>query len=303
MTAIGQTLRDARERLGLTLEEVERATRIRAHHLEALERDAWDSLPSPVQARGFLRNYADFLGLNPDTILLQYVELLQQRRSALDAPARPAASATAEAQSVPVRGPRWISSDLLISTLVVLGVIAVLLWGVGRMMAGFRARTVEEAGVGSLVVPTVEATPSPTPEASLPEVLAQPQAAPTGSATATLVPPPILASRGRVNVQLVIEQRSWLRVLVDGTEQYSGRAAPGGLLEYQAQRTVEVITGNGGGVRAFFQGQDTGLMGQFGEAVVRIWAEEGVITPTPTATPLVTATQPVRATGTPASGG
>lgn len=303
MTAIGQTLRDARERLGLTLEEVERATRIRAHHLEALERDAWDSLPSPVQARGFLRNYADFLGLNPDTILLQYVELLQQRRSALAAPTRPAAAATAEAQSVQVRGPRWISSDLLISTLVVLGVIAVLLWGVGRMMAGFRARTVEEAGGGSLVVPTVEATPSPTPEASLPEVLAQPQAAPTGGATATLVPPPILASRGRVNVQLVIEQRSWLRVLVDGTEQYSGRAAPGELLEYQAQRIVEVITGNGGGVRAFFQGQDAGLMGQFGEAVVRIWAEEGVITPTPTATPLVTATQPAQATGTPASGG
>ncbi len=296
MTAIGQTLCDARERLGLTLEEAERSTRIRAHHLEALEHEAWDSLPSPVQARGFLRNYADFLGLNPDAILLQYVDLLQGRRSAPTPPVTAAA-----AQAVPVRRPRWISPDLLISSVVVLGVIAVLVWGVGRMMAGFRARTLEEAGGVLLAVPTDELTPSPTPEAPLPEVLAPPAVAPSGGPTATLAPPPILASFGRVTVQLVIERRAWVRVVVDGTEHYSGRAVPGDLLEYQAQRTIEVITGNGGGVRAFYQGQDTGLMGEFGEAVVRIWSEEGLITPTPTATAPITATQPV--TGTPSAGG
>jgi hypothetical protein len=126
-------------------------------------------------------------------------------------------------------------------------------------------------------------------------------AAPIDGPTATLAPPPILASFGRVNVQLMIQQRAWLRVVVDGIEHYSGRAATGDLLEYQAQRTIEVITGNGGGVRAFYQGQDTGLMGEFGEAVVRIWSEEGLITPTPTVTPPITATQPV--TGTPAAGG
>jgi hypothetical protein len=298
VTAIGQTLCDARERLGLTLEEAERSTRIRAHHLEALEHEAWDSLPSPVQARGFLRNYADFLGLNPDAILLQYVDVLQQRRSA---PMRPAAAAAAAAQAVPVRRPRWLSSDLLISSVVVLGVLAVLIWGVGRMMAGFRARTLEEAGGVAPAVSTAELTPSPSPEAPLPEVFAPPVAAPIDGPTATLAPPPILASFGRVNVQLMIQQRAWLRVVVDGIEHYSGRAATGDLLEYQAQRTIEVITGNGGGVRAFYQGQDTGLMGEFGEAVVRIWSEEGLITPTPTVTPPITATQPV--TGTPAAGG
>jgi hypothetical protein len=185
---------------------------------------------------------------------------------------------------------------------VVLAVIAVLVWGVGRMMAGFRARTLEEAGGVSLALPTAELTPSPTPEAPFSEVLAQP-AAPGGGPTATLAPPPILASFGRVNVQLVIERRAWLRVVVDGTEQYSGRAEAGELLEYQAQRTIEVVTGNGGGVRAFFQGEDTGLMGEFGEAVVRIWSEGGLITPTPTATPQITATQPVPVTGTQSTGG
>lgn len=301
MNAIGQMLTDARENLGLTLEEIERATHIRARHLEALEHEAWDALPSPVQARGFLRNYADFLGLDPDAILLQYVDLQQQRRAVLAAPTPPG-----ESQGTPtvaVRRPRWISADLLISSLVVLGVLAVLIWGVGRMMAGFRAETVEEAGGGSLVLSTVEPTPSPAAEAALPEALAQVQVASTAGPTETLEPPPLLTLRGRVNVQLVIEQRAWLRVLADGTEQYSGRAGAGEMLEFQAQQTIEVITGNGGGVRVFFQGQNLGLMGEYGDAVVRIWGEKGLLTPTATATTPITATPPARATATPPAAG
>jgi transcriptional regulator with XRE-family HTH domain len=301
MTPIGQTLRDARERLGLTLEEAERATHIRVRHLEALEREAWDTLPSPVQARGFLRNYADFLGLDPDAILLHYVELQQRRRMVLTSPARQ--PALVEVSAVPVRRPRWASADLLVSTLVVLGVLSVLVWGVGRMMAGFRAETVEKAGEGSLVLPTSQPTPSPTAESALPEALAQKQVASTVGPTATLQPPPLLTLRGRVNVQLIIEQRAWVRVLVDGAERYSGRAEPGEILEFQAQQTIEVITGNGGGVRVFFQGQDVGLMGEFGDAVVRLWGESGVITTTPTATTPPTATQPARATAAPAATG
>jgi hypothetical protein len=87
-----------------------------------------------------------------------------------------------------------------------------------------------------------------------------------------------------------------------GTNSTPGGRRPGSSWN-SAQRTIEVVTGNGGGVRAFFQGEDTGLMGEFGEAVIRIWSEGGLITPTPTATPQITATQPVPATGTPSPGG
>lgn len=301
MTTIGQTLRDARERLGLTLEEVERATHIRARHLEALERDAWDALPSPVQARGFLRNYADLLGLDAEAILLKYVETRTQPRPTLSASAR---SASPEAASpVAVRRPRWVSADLLVSTLVVVSALGVLLWGVGQMIASFRAQTVWEAGGASFVLATTGPTPSPRAEAAVPEALAQMQIAPDAGPTATLAPPPLLSARGRVNVQLVIEQRAWVRVVVDGREQYKGRAAPGDILEYQGQQTVEVITGNGGGVRVFFQGEDMGRMGEFGEAVVRIWGEDGVLLPTATATPPITATSPALATAMPPAGG
>jgi hypothetical protein len=158
---------------------------------------------------------------------------------------------------------------------------------VQRVAAGYRERTLADAAGPS---PTALVEPTAEPTEPLPEVLAQGAAPLPVEPTRTLAPPPILARSGRVNVQLVIERRAWLRVLVDGAEQYAGRAAAGEILEFQGQSTIEVVTGNGGGVRAFYQGDDTGLLGDFDEAVLRIWSAAGLITPTPTATPAVTAT-------------
>ena len=63
MASLGDILREAREARGLSPEEVERATRIRAKYVEALEQQQFDELPGEVYTRGFLRNYALFLGL------------------------------------------------------------------------------------------------------------------------------------------------------------------------------------------------------------------------------------------------
>jgi cytoskeletal protein RodZ len=81
MESIGQRLRLGRERLGLSLEEVERTIRIRTQHLASLERDDFDSLPSPVQARGFLKNYSDFLKLDTARVLQDYTGARQSRPS------------------------------------------------------------------------------------------------------------------------------------------------------------------------------------------------------------------------------
>src|SRR5512140_3065378 len=69
MSSIGQQLKQARESRGLSLKQVVQATRIRAHYLEAMETDDFSTLPSAAQARGFLRSYADFLGLNADDLI------------------------------------------------------------------------------------------------------------------------------------------------------------------------------------------------------------------------------------------
>lgn len=72
MGEIGSRLREARQNRGLSLEQVEDATRIRRIFLEALEEEKFDQLPADVYARGFLRNYARFLGLDPDPLLKAY---------------------------------------------------------------------------------------------------------------------------------------------------------------------------------------------------------------------------------------
>ena len=71
---IGQRLKAEREEQRLTIEKVFEATRIRIPYLQALEADDLSKMPSPVQARGYLRNYVEFLGLN-------YEQLLNEMRS------------------------------------------------------------------------------------------------------------------------------------------------------------------------------------------------------------------------------
>src|SRR5512138_2221941 len=66
---IGQPLKTEREEQGLTLEKVFEATRIRVQYLKALEADDLSAMPSPVQARGYLRNYAEYLGLDVERVL------------------------------------------------------------------------------------------------------------------------------------------------------------------------------------------------------------------------------------------
>ncbi|MGZ8475889.1 MAG: helix-turn-helix domain-containing protein [Candidatus Limnocylindria bacterium] len=65
-------LRSARESRGLDRARIERDTRIRERYLSALERGAYDELPGDVYARGFLRTYATYLGLDPDAMTALY---------------------------------------------------------------------------------------------------------------------------------------------------------------------------------------------------------------------------------------
>jgi hypothetical protein len=69
MANLGELLIQAREEQGLTLEDAERDTRIARRYLEALESEAFDVIPAPVYARGFLRSYSQYLGLDPQEVL------------------------------------------------------------------------------------------------------------------------------------------------------------------------------------------------------------------------------------------
>jgi cytoskeletal protein RodZ len=290
MESIGRILQDTRERLGLTLEEVERSTRIRIYHLEAMEKGDFDSLPSSVQARGFLHNYSEFLGLDPDQILLQYAERLQSTRKRQNDRVTYSELPTRPSVQIHSRRRRWLSSDLFIAAGITIAVLTLLVWGGGRMMASLGESSPDQNEISELLLPSV--TVSPTTRAMGFETAIVPES--------TVTPTEIVAFStqsfpvgpiNQVNLQLVIQQRTWVSVMVDGEEQFpQHRAMPGDILEFQGKSEVEVSTGNAAGVRVIYNGQDQGLMGGLGQVVIRLWTLSGMMTPTPTQTSIPTST-------------
>jgi cytoskeleton protein RodZ len=72
MTDIGATLREARMRARIDINEVEQATKIRAKYLRAMEDEEWGVLPGSTYVKGFLRTYGDYLGLDSRMLVEEY---------------------------------------------------------------------------------------------------------------------------------------------------------------------------------------------------------------------------------------
>lgn len=69
MKTVGSILHEARISKGLLLDQVERDTKIRQKFLEAMESDDYSKLPSVAYAKGFVKNYSEYLGLNSNNVL------------------------------------------------------------------------------------------------------------------------------------------------------------------------------------------------------------------------------------------
>jgi len=300
---IGSRLQKQRELLGLTFEEIERHTRLRKHYLQALESGNLKGLPSPVQARGMLNNYAEFLGLDPEPLLLLYAEGLQDQLAVRRAAEQPSAQNARPRNEG--RKSRTFPVDLAIGSLLGVLVVAFLIWGGFRILS---ARSQEQA-----IGPTAP---------SIAEVLL---ASPTASASptsqpATPIPPPTLTlsaglivtdevsgeiltttEQGNVMIQIIIQQRTWLRVNVDGKVEFEGRVIPGGAISFVGDTAIEILAGNGEALRVIFNQQDFGVLGDYGEVVNLIFTVPGVIEPTPTITFTPSATAPISILPSPTS--
>jgi transcriptional regulator with XRE-family HTH domain len=113
---IGQKLKSSREEKRLSLDQVSAATRIRPHYLEALERDDLSAIPSAAQARGFLRIYTDFLGLDADSIMPMARPVEPQPIvSSPDVPALPSAGLRVASVQGPPSTPASARPNLLTS--------------------------------------------------------------------------------------------------------------------------------------------------------------------------------------------
>lgn len=168
ITPLGETLQRARQARGLTLEEVERDTRISRHYLAALENENFGLLPAPVYARGFLRTYARYLGLEPANLLPLFPV------GYVDEPVLQPWPKVATPMT-------WPSSGLLAGGVVgVLILIVVLLYSLGGQgesspsLFGLQTATPETAAV----LPEVEA---PVIEPVVTETVASPVEVPPGT--------------------------------------------------------------------------------------------------------------------------
>lgn len=295
---LGAQLRERRETLNLTREEIERHIRVRAHYLRALEEGDFGGLPSAVQTRGMLNNYATFLDLDVDALLLEFAEVLQARhreRHPLPPGARGKPAPGAPSSLPPLRG--FMAADML-GILLVIALIAFSIWGVQRVFEMSEAASVE---------PTVP---------SISEILETPVVAvSTGTATfalvdldnltATLSPLntpaalPTIPPGVTVQLNIIALERTFLRVIVDGEVAFEGRVVPGTAYPFDAATEIEVLAGNGAALRVAYNQRDLGLLGGYGEVVMLIYRAEGVITPTPTVGPTPTITPTPTNTATP----
>lgn len=284
MARLGDTLKAAREQQGLTIDEVAKLTHIRQHLLEALEENQFEKFPSPVIARGLIRNYAKFLKLDPIEALTLY-----------DGKGR-----------VPVKGQRltpngiefmdlsmssrsyFLNWELLVG--IVLGFLVV-----AAAWYFFYGAAIQPAVVVATAPPTARAAGISETSALL---LDTPTPVPTDTPTPlppTFTPTPLIYTG--VTVELVINQASWVQILVDDSKEFEGILQPGDTPTWTGEQRVAIRAGNGGGVEVIVNGVNRGVMGANGQVVDQIW--EKVTDPAALTTPKATASPAVTGQATP----
>jgi len=293
--SIGQELSRRRELLGLSLDEIERHTHIRLHYLLAMETGEIDRLPSSVQGRGMLQNYAHFLELDLDAILLRYAEglqaLLDERRPRI----------TLELQEENPTRILWgglkklISGDLVFGGGLLLVILVFAIWGTIRILSQ-PSTTSGEATPGDSVTDALVDTPT----ASLGAAIAAPDTSLSTHPTTENGTPVAMPSPGNrpVQVYIIARERTWMRVTVDDVIKFEGRTLPGGAYPFDGNQRIEILSGNAAALQILWNQANVGALGLSGEIVNLIFTANGIQTPTPTATLPPTATSPTTPTAT-----
>lgn len=304
MASLGQYLRQARERRGVSLDDIARVTRIRRPHLEALEADRYGDLPAAPFVRGFLAAYAKQVGLPADDVLARYQAMgsaaLPATPSPSPLPADGPSAPPGAPSPVPSRsevgapqssgGPHGSRSILVLVGLVGVGALAV----VGSILARPSVAPVRPvvatppvAVPAASVVPAAEpAAPEATPAVTEAETasVAAPEATPAGPAPAVTQTPasrPVPARAEATQptspaVATVPERRStlafsatedtWLQVTIDGGAPVEASLRPGDRVSWQGGR-FDVVVGNAGGVTVEFDGVAQPPLGESGRRV------------------------------------
>jgi len=271
MGDLAARLRQARETKGITLEQAEEVTHIRRSLLFALEEGRYQDLPGDVYGRGLVRNYARYLGLDPQLASQEFVELSGGRPEMV----------VPQMLSEPLAPPRAYGGWLL-----ALGLLAV------ALVAGWYIYSTYISGGSPLPrlwfqpAPSPEATPpletaeaegpqetrtaEPTAEGE-PEAVVEPTPEPTWTRIELPTPRPAQlpspTPETGVLVQAFVEADTYVEVTLDGESAYIGILGPGETAEWRADEQVTLRVGNAGGIRLVVNGYDVGALGASGQVL------------------------------------
>ncbi len=302
---IGLQLRQRREMLSLTLEEIERHTRMRVQYLDALEKGSFNKMSSPVQARGMLSGYANFLDLDSDNLLLQFADALQAQHKERY-PEKPAR--TREQPNIPESVPTlrsFIAGDLVFGIGMASLLVVFSVWAISRVLdlqseqgadvqVEATSPSISEALIGTPVEAVeAEVTLIPAEDTPIPDL-------PEGTLEI-----PTLDITVNVQLNIVAVERTYLRVMIDGEVAFDGRTIPGNAYPFDAEQSIEILAGNGAALRVVYNQRNLGLLGGFGQIANYVYTAEEVlvptpvIPPTPTNTPFISPTPSVTPSPTP----
>lgn len=230
---IGELLREVRESMTLSYEEVAKKTLIRANLIRAIETANVEQLPEPVYTRGLIRRYANDLGLDGETLASQYFTPVSQesRRSFWRIPITP--------QLRPVH---------LYVTYVALIAIAI------SVLSYTLKRTVASSQTVTLPVLQGEVAE----EATMPETSAEVTNADTPDA-----PAPVIADEP-IRISVEMQDQSWIRVTADQEVAFEGILKAGDVQSWTAKEVLKIRAGNAGAVAVSFNEGDAEVMGKPG---------------------------------------
>ncbi|MHB8621073.1 MAG: helix-turn-helix domain-containing protein [Chloroflexota bacterium] len=246
MGQVGDLLRSARQEKGVSLAQAEAATMIRRHYLQALEDDEPAGLPGTVYIKGFLRNYAIYLGLDPASVLSLYNREHREE----------ATRAVYTQPSIRGRGTRQIVTGGTFAGILLVAVLAIFAVYAFRQVQTFKAAA--PANTAAISTPT-PVQPTATTNPAIAAASSMAVASPTPRPTPTIPP-------NTAEVTAKIRQDTWLQVSVDGKRAFEGVLRAGQTQTWKG-KSVFIWAGNAGGVDIVFNGKNLGPLGTAGEVV------------------------------------
>jgi cytoskeleton protein RodZ len=232
MASFGENLRRERELRGIELREMAEATKISIRFLQALEQDRVDILPGGMFQRAFVRQYARYLGLDPERVVAEFVY----------------AHGGEQVQVKDTRSPVRVDQGLprgLILLAVTLGLLALVGWKVH----GYVTRAPPPA------TPSVPAPPPAT-------TFAHDRVYPPPSGGGATGPP---VASGMLVLNVLARRSSWVEAKVDGTTVLNRVLKEGESQRLEARQEVLLSVGNAGGVAVTLNDAPLGPLGREGE--------------------------------------